>query len=257
MTAGEIPERELLDWRRSMQRVLDDGSGPLRRVTVFRETDSTQDAARRLKAGAGDVIVAGRQTAGRGRMSRRWADTANQGVAITVVLPRASQETAGTLAIAAAVAAAQTAERILGRGVGIKWPNDVVVEGRKLAGVLIEQADERALVGVGMNVLQEGWPDDLAARAVSLKQLGATVSRIKVLCELLERMNQAFEMAERELCKQFLSRDVLVGTNASFLARQQLVHGTVVEVNPLRGLRVQTSNGETWLPAESTTLSVQ
>ncbi len=132
-------------WTDRLQAVLTDPAGPLRRVIVVRETDSTQDAARRLGAEPGDVVVAWRQTSGRGRLGRAWADTGHEGIAVTFVIDAAPPE---RLAPACAVGAARAAEGLLAlrgitgeaRGaVGIKWPNDVVAGGRKLAGVLVER----------------------------------------------------------------------------------------------------------------------
>lgn len=177
----------LASWHDRLQAVLDAGNGSFRRVIVVRETDSTQDAARRLAAGHGDVVVAWRQTAGRGRMGRAWADTGRQGVAVTFVTPAAPHL---DLVKATAAGAAEAARKLLGRPAEIKWPNDVLVDGRKICGVLIEIADGTAFVGVGMNVGQTQWPQELAGRAVSLAQLGAAHDRIEVLEALLASVGQ-------------------------------------------------------------------
>ncbi len=112
-------------------------------VVIVPETTSTQDAARRLDAAPGTVVIAGRQTAGRGRLGRVWADTGDEGIAASFVCAVAAPE---RMAVACAVATARAAESVLGRLVGIKWPNDIVAEGRKLAGILIEQSGDRAVI---------------------------------------------------------------------------------------------------------------
>jgi len=238
-------------WHSELQSALDASAGPLGRVTVFRATDSTQDAARRMKAQPGEVIIAARQTAGRGRMGRRWADTEDHGIAVTFVLPR---EDGGRLAIAGAVAAAQAAEVLLGRAVGIKWPNDVLADGRKLAGVLVEQVDEIALIGIGMNVTQTQWPADIAERAVSLRQLGADCTRLDALRALLEAAVAAFALNERQLTEEFTARDVLVGENATFDVPGARITGIVLQVDPLRGLLVSNDDGEHWLAAATASM---
>ncbi|HRQ74913.1 MAG TPA: hypothetical protein PK098_03240, partial [Phycisphaerales bacterium] len=136
MMAGD----ELASWPDHLQSVLDEINGPLRRIIVLRETDSTQDAAKRFGAQPGDVVTAGRQTAGRGRLGRAWADTVDAGVAVTMVVDCRSLRATEQLATIGAIAAACAVEAVMGARVGIKWPNDVVVDGRKLAGVLIEQS---------------------------------------------------------------------------------------------------------------------
>ncbi len=129
----------------------------IQRIAVIAETDSTQDAAARLAgdvvAGGGLMVVAGRQLAGRARLGRVWADTANKdgsgvGLAVTFAIDGELFDD-GFLALAAGLAAQRTAEDALmttardDRPIGLRWPNDVVERpmrgGRKLAGVLVER----------------------------------------------------------------------------------------------------------------------
>jgi BirA family biotin operon repressor/biotin-[acetyl-CoA-carboxylase] ligase len=175
--------------------------GRLRRVTVVAEAGSTQDLAR--GAASGDVIVARRQTGGRGRWGRAWADTGDEGVAVTFVVDR---EPGPRLAEAAAVAVAEAVEACLGRPVGLKRPNDVLVDGRKLAGVLVEQFDDLAAIGIGVNVLQGTWPAELAGRAVSLAELGADIGRLDVLAALLPAMETALGRPAPDLAEAFAAR---------------------------------------------------
>jgi BirA family biotin operon repressor/biotin-[acetyl-CoA-carboxylase] ligase len=246
-----MPPVPLDQWTDRLQRVLDALDGPLRRVTVLAETDSTQDAARRLSAAPGDVVVAWRQTAGRGRRGRTWADTAEAGVAVTIVTDAGP---APRLAMASAVGAARAAEALLGRTAGIKWPNDVVVAGRKLAGVLIEQAGGRALIGVGLNVGQTEWPPRLAGRAVSLAELGAHVDRVDAAAAVIESMGRALRLAGDELSAQFAARDVLTGSRATFRAANGTITGTVLRVDATRGLLVEADGRQVFLPAATTTV---
>lgn len=252
---------ELASWPDHLQSVLDEIGGPLQRIIVLRETDSTQDAAKRFGAQPGDVITAGRQTAGRGRLGRVWADTADAGVAVTMMVDCNALRASEQLATIGAIAAACAAEAALGRRVGIKWPNDVVVDGRKLAGVLIEQSGGVAMVGVGINVGQMNWPASLHDRAVSLSQLlpaerAATVSRVMVIEWLLRSMTDAMAMDEDALAEAFASRDALSGSVASFRTPAGIVQGEVLQVQPSRGLLVRSVEGEVWLNAATTSVMV-
>jgi BirA family biotin operon repressor/biotin-[acetyl-CoA-carboxylase] ligase len=231
-------------WAGRLEAVLGEREGPLVEVTVLRETGSTQDAARHLRAGPGRVIATGRQTAGRGRLGRSWADTGDQGIAV-----------------ASAVATARAAEALLGPGrVGIKWPNDIVAGGRKLAGILVEQAGGVALIGVGMNVSQTRWPPELAGRAASLADLGAREDRIDALAALVRAMNETLGLDDRSLGREYAARDVLVGTTATFRSGPRTVTGTVTRIDPIRGLAVRTGRQgegqekEVFLPAAVTTV---
>jgi BirA family biotin operon repressor/biotin-[acetyl-CoA-carboxylase] ligase len=239
-------------WPARIEAVIARSGGLFKRVFVLRETDSTQDAARRQRARPGDVVVAWRQTAGRGRLGRAWADTGEEGVAATLVVPRGSPE---RLAIVAAIAAALAVESVLQRSVGIKWPNDVLVNARKLAGVLIEQVDDVALIGVGINVRQRSWPNELAQRAISLAQLGVACDRLAVVEALISSMTTAIRMDDDEIAATFARRDVLCGKQAAFLVAGEALKGRIVSIDPMRGLRVRSYEGERWLSAASTTLA--
>jgi BirA family biotin operon repressor/biotin-[acetyl-CoA-carboxylase] ligase len=224
----------------------------IRRAIVLATTDSTQDAARRLQAAPGDVIVAARQTAGRGRLGRPWSDTADRGIAVTIVLHQAPVEPPA-LAVAVAVGVARAAEQLLHAPVGIKWPNDIVVARRKLAGILIEHADGLAHIGIGLNVAQLDWPLELAERAVSLAQLGTTVDRLEVLAHLLPAVDGAIDLDADALRREWARRDALRGAAATIRHNGRLVRGTVVEIDPLRWLKLRTGHGDITLPAATTT----
>ena len=224
----------------------------LHRAIVLEETPSTQDAPETRAARPGTVVTAWRQTAGRGRFGRQWSDTASAGIAATFVV---DSQPAERLALAAAIAAAEAAESALGTRVGIKWPNDVVVGGRKLAGVLIETSSGRALVGIGLNVGQRAFDGDLAERAASLAILGSTADRLDVLCTLVSALDRALSASDAALAEQFHARDALRGTRALFATPSGPVEGEVRAVDPMRGLVVRTESGEHFLPAQSTSVA--
>lgn len=149
---------------------------PLRLCRVIAECGSTQDQARPL--GLGAVVVAGRQTAGRGQRGNTWADTGDGGLAFSVVL-EATTKPDRSRDIAEAIAVGLS--EVMPRRLRVKAPNDVMLDGRKLAGVLIEQADGLAVIGVGINVGQPEFEPTLAETAVSLAQAGVACERMRVL----------------------------------------------------------------------------
>jgi BirA family biotin operon repressor/biotin-[acetyl-CoA-carboxylase] ligase len=171
-----------------------------RRVLWYPEATSTNDLASRLAedgAEEGTLVVADRQTAGRGRMGRQWASPPGVGIYATVVL-RPAAHVVPLLTIAAGVAIAEGIAAATGLAARVKWPNDVVVDdgeatviGRKVAGILAEggtSPDGAAWVvlGFGINVLPGAYPPDVAARATSLeRELGRPIDRGLVLAECL------------------------------------------------------------------------
>ena len=175
------------------------------RVAVVRETASTQDAALRL-AGAkpGLLVVAGRQTGGRGRHGRVWVDTGEQGLAATFAIADDGRDPADLSAVGGLGARDAIAAVAPGVALRLKRPNDVLAvgadgEARKVAGVLIERRGGLVLIGIGINIAQRAWPEGLAGRAVSLAELGAGVDRVEVACALVGALSGALGLTADEV----------------------------------------------------------
>ena len=154
-----------------------------------RVADSTNERARELAArGAphGTVVTADEQTAGRGRQGRSWLAPAGDAVLMSVVL-RDLDERFPLLPLAAAVAVAEACEALAPVRCEIKWPNDVWIDRRKVAGILVEgrPADGWAVLGVGVNV--RGAPEELDATAASLSPDLTVQSALQAVLEALVR----------------------------------------------------------------------
>ncbi len=230
------------------------------RVAVAAETSSTQDAARSMAAGKpGLIVLAGRQTGGRGRLGRAWLQDADLGLAMTVALDAAGFAPE-FVSIAAGVAAAEAVTACVpGEAIGLRWPNDVVERagGRKIAGVLIERERPLLLLGIGVNVAQraDDWPPELRARAASIHELGGTAARIDVAEALLRSLDAALGTDAEELLGRWRQRDVLTGQAAAFMQNGQRHEGTVVGIDPTSAILVRTADGnEVRLPALTTSL---
>lgn len=163
------------------------------------EVGSTNDLARCLaEAGAaeGTVVVADRQTAGRGRLRRAWWSP-DGGLWMSLILrPRLLPAQLPVLTLAVSVAVAEAIELLAGRPVGLKWPNDVEIDGRKVAGILLEmvaQADgaEYVIAGIGVNleVRAGSIPDELRDRVTWLaREAPGPVTRNRLAAAILERL---------------------------------------------------------------------
>ena len=165
-----------------------------------RETESTNLDAR--AGGPRDVFTADFQTAGRGRLDHKWMSPEGTNLLMSVVLPVAGQDPAAvaTLPLVAGLAVAKGLSDLrtrgdssigkwLGRRLSIKWPNDVLVDGKKIAGILCERNGDCVIVGIGVNVRQRVWPDELHGRATSILeatgwQMKTTQVRNAILGEL-------------------------------------------------------------------------
>ena len=144
-----------------------------------RETESTNLDAR--AGGPHDVFTADYQTAGRGRLDHKWDSPEGANLLMSVVLPVDGQdaEEVATLPLVAGLAVAKglsslrtrrdtSVGKSLRRRIAIKWPNDVLVDGKKIAGILCERHGDCVIVGIGVNVRQRVWPDELQGRATSV-----------------------------------------------------------------------------------------
>ena len=172
----------------------------MRRIVVLETTGSTNDDARRLAAeGApeGTVVLAESQTAGRGRLGRSWDSPERAGLYLSVLLrPADPPDRIGRYPIAAAVAVCTTCRAFAGEHVVLNWPNDVLADAKKLAGVLAEMRQgplgAELVLGIGINVNQteEAFPSILRGSATSLRMLGGgvAVDREAVAATLLEAL---------------------------------------------------------------------
>ena len=154
---------------------------------------STNDEARRLAAdGAphGTVVHADEQTAGRGRLSHSWFSPPGNLYVSILLRTGLSATRSGELSFLAALAVADTAEALLPRQIRsmLKWPNDVIISGAKIAGILLEQADEATIMGIGLNVLEA--PSNAAYKATTIVANGGIASVDGARDILLDRLGQ-------------------------------------------------------------------
>jgi BirA family biotin operon repressor/biotin-[acetyl-CoA-carboxylase] ligase len=216
-------------------------------------TSSTQDVARReAEAGAppGTVVVADEQTAGRGRLGRSWVSPPGQNLYLTVVL-RPPRPPVAQLAMAAPLAVARAVEETTPLRAGIKWPNDVWLGRRKVAGVLIEteiRGDEvlYSLVGIGVNVNMDiaSFPE-LAEVATSLRhELGREVAREEVLAAILNHLEALLEGASpEEVWRRWRERLITLGQQVRVSRGQEVIEGLAEDVDTQGHLLVRRPDG--------------
>jgi len=174
-------------------------------LCLFQEVDSTSEEAARLAvrgASEGTVVIAHAQRRGRGRMGRQWASPPGLGVYLSVILrPPIPAQQAPVLTLLGAVATAEAIDRATGLATGIKWPNDLIVRGRKVGGVLGEAAVEGAsvqhvILGIGLNVDQTeaDFEGRLQTAATSLRiESGRAIDRIAMIRSLCESLDSWYE----------------------------------------------------------------
>jgi BirA family biotin operon repressor/biotin-[acetyl-CoA-carboxylase] ligase len=208
----------------------------------LRVTDSTNERARALAtAGAphGTLVTAGEQTAGRGRQGRSWTAPAGSAVLMSLVL----RDVGETLPLAAAVAVCEA----LPVDARIKWPNDVWIEGRKVAGILVEGRPQEgwAVLGVGLNVTTEQFPAEL--NATSLRLAGCASSVEETLAALLAALEHWLAAPTAEVLAAWRERDALLGRPVRWSNGTE--EGTAAGVDESGALIVDTTGGRVTLDA--------
>jgi BirA family biotin operon repressor/biotin-[acetyl-CoA-carboxylase] ligase len=235
------------------------------------EVNSTNTYAADLaRSGApeGAIIFTDHQTAGRGRAGRSWKPLPNQQLILSIVLRPAFP--AHFLVMASAVAVAEAIEEALaswgGAQVTIKWPNDVLVNGRKVCGVLIETSDSTAILGMGINV--NGALDDpeLAARATTLAaEIGGSLEREPLAINLISRLDTLYRAlnaggasAQSELRDRWRARLATLGQRVTIRQTPslgKLLEGFAEDVDQDGALLLRLDDGNlrpiTWGDVES------
>lgn len=160
-------------------------------ICFRKEVSSTNDWARQMAeegAPEGTLALADAQTAGRGRRGRQWSSPDRENVYMSLILrPRIRPENAAQLTLVMGLSAAQGIREALDLPVQIKWPNDLVIEGKKICGILTEMSAGQegirfVIIGIGINVNNAGFPEELRERATSLKlEKGVDIEKKKIM----------------------------------------------------------------------------
>lgn len=172
-------------------------------IYFYEETDTTNNRARELAlegAPEGTLVVAEKQTAGRGRRGKVWESPLGTGIWMSLVLrPQIAPTEASVLTLLCGLATAEAIEAETGLSAGIKWPNDILINGKKAVGILTEMDCEMSEVhfvipGIGINVNTASFPPEIADIATSLYlECGKTVSRRRLVHKVLERLEEHYE----------------------------------------------------------------
>ena len=205
MTAAQVDVPLSIDTVREARRAARLGGA----IHYFESVDSTNSVAHRLAgecAAEGTVVIAETQTRGRGRLGRRWISPPLRNLYMSVVLrPPLPAAAAPQLSLVAGLAAAETIREWAPRAC-LKWPNDVLINGRKVCGILTEMEAEGGRVafvilgiGVNLNSTDDEFPAELQGKAVSVRSTtGAIVDRTAFTERLLSRLEERYDLFLRE-----------------------------------------------------------
>lgn len=179
-----------------------------RQIRYFSRIDSTNQYAKRIAeegAADGTLVIADEQTAGKGRSGRTWVTPPGEAIAFTLLLrPKLSPGRISMVTLVMGLAVVNAVNKLYDLHAGIKWPNDVVINGRKLCGILTEMSAEvehvhYIVIGVGINANLTSFPQELSQIATSLKlELGRDVSRAGLIAAVMEEFERLYAEFERQ-----------------------------------------------------------
>lgn len=230
-----------------------------RKIFSFDTIDSTNTYARSLQGdylSHGAVVIAEEQSAGRGRMNRQWEGEPGKNLLFSiVVLPDFSYEKISLLPFAGSLAVADAIESVTGLSATCKWPNDVLINQKKVCGMLLESATgtlaiDKVILGIGINVNQVQFPEELRYKATSLAvECGKEVDRISLLQRVLEEFeNRYIQLAQfppLQLLNDWKMKALLFGKKITVLESEFSYNATAIDLAEDGSLIIKTEDGLT------------
>jgi BirA family biotin operon repressor/biotin-[acetyl-CoA-carboxylase] ligase len=225
-----------------------------KRILFVEEVDSTNTEARRLAElgeKEGTVVIAASQVKGQGRLGRRWISPPG-GLYLSVILkPYISPSKLPVITLLSAVAVVRTIRGLTKLDTAVKWPNDIVIMGKKVGGILCEASKNIIIVGIGINLNTSLFlfPSSLKKQVTSVKfELGASVDRDKVIKILLEEFDKLYRdflhHKQEEIVSEWSSSCQTLGSRVKIETQKGTVSGLAEKIG-LRGeLRVRGDDGK-------------
>lgn len=229
-----------------------------KKIVYFDVTDSTNIQAKRLaEEGAphGTLVIAGRQEAGRGRRGRAWESPAQDGVFMTVLLrPDLKPKDASMLTLVAAMAVAKAVRQLYGLPAMIKWPNDVLLSGKKICGILTEMSAEidsvnYLVTGIGINVSNRKFEGEVSQMATSiLLEGGKRARRVELIEAVWEQYEKYYDLFMKkmdlsDIVEEYNGSLVNLGRQVRILDPKEPFVGTAKGITPKGELLVETGQG--------------
>jgi len=226
-------------------------------IIVYDSTSSTNDIAAEYaknKKNNGLAIFAEQQTFGRGRAANKWLTGRADSILCSILLTE-SKLNGELLSLACAVATAEAIGKIGPSHTKIKWPNDIILNGKKLAGILLESKVDKGcksyIIGIGINCHQtkEFFPDQLQQTATSIDiESGSFTDRISLAKRLLTSIDHWFEAAEKSSTKvinRWRKLSIQLGHRVTLVFNDKKFTGNCIGIDPEKGLIIQLDTGGT------------
>jgi BirA family biotin operon repressor/biotin-[acetyl-CoA-carboxylase] ligase len=228
-----------------------------KKIHYFDYLPSTMDLAMQLgiqSAPSGTIVLAESQTKGRGRLGRSWFSPKHKGIYLSLILrPKISPSASCVLTLLAAVSICEAVKKVTGMEAQIKWPNDIFMHNKKVAGILTEMNAELdkvnfVVIGIGLNVNND--KKSLIAQATSLKELTRQpISRVILLQELLRRIESNYSVLEdrgaQTIIDKWRSFSLTLGRRVKIYYQDKHIEGQAVDIDSDGALLIRKDSGLT------------
>lgn len=229
-----------------------------RRVTYFDEIDSTNIYAKKLGEEGdshGTLVVADKQIQGKGRRGKNWESPKGSGIWMTLILkPNLNPMAASMITIVAGLSVSNAINKLYGIQSFIKWPNDIVINGKKICGILTEMSTEfdyinHLVIGIGINANMKEFPEDIKAIATSIsKEYGKTILRSELIAAIMKEFEFYYKIFMKTsnletLMKDYNERLVSKGKEVVIMEAGHKYEAIALGINKDGELRIKTNDG--------------
>ena len=228
----------------------------IKNLICYDEVDSTNNAAKAYDCVDTTLFVANKQTAGKGRMGRVWQSEEGAGIYMSLaLLPDMEVEKVMQITLISALAVRKAICDFCGVSTQIKWPNDIVYEGKKLCGILTEAIVEKGIAkkviaGIGVNVNNTAFADDISQIATSLRLItGMDNDREKLINCIVDKFEVYYKMLTDQrlddIIAEYKKHCANIGKKVTFVYKNENVQATATDITPTGELVAQKDDGTT------------
>ena len=229
----------------------------VKEVVYFDKINSTNAAGKNSNCTANTLFVAEMQSDGRGRNGRKWISPKGSGVWMSIVtLPKIKVDNVSQITLVAGLAVCESLNNNFGIDAKIKWPNDIVVDGKKLCGILTEAVSEngvtkKVIIGIGINVNNKSFPKEICDVATSLRMLLTKKSdRTEIINNVLDSIEKYYNVLINEgnlekIIEEYKKLCVNIGKEVVTTGAPEVVEGVAIDITEKGELVIQKKDGNT------------
>ena len=215
------------------------------KIFHFEVTDSTNRLARDYVNGGGTLpalFTADEQTKGRGRLGRSFYSPKNSGLYMTLAIPFSKSISDGVaLTVAVSIAVARVLSPLTEKNISIKWVNDILADGRKVAGILCEAVKDAVLIGIGINLSTEDFPEDIENTASSLEIRDIDKGRLAL--KISEEIIKITKENSADIIEEYKRLSAVLGQEIFYIKNGERFDALALDIDETGGLIVENQDG--------------